>query len=148
MDDPHRAPGDKDRSRLADQIRRVHHAGLIGVADRDIRLGNVRGAQSMLELDLMRRELDQAEATLSPHAPPVGAFQAPRGSRVVRVGGVGTPGATGRAGWWVFGVVFAVAAVIIVTTVIAVFVLSGAVQMLTDTPGDSPGVPVPSTSSQ
>ena len=71
MDDPHRTPGDKDRSQLAARIRAAHDAGLIGEADRDIRLGNVRGAQSMLELDLMRRELEQVEASLSRMPAPV-----------------------------------------------------------------------------
>ena len=66
MDDLQRQPADKDREQLESRIKRVHDEGRIGTADRDIRLGNVRSAQSMAELDLMIRELDQLEATLAP----------------------------------------------------------------------------------
>ena len=64
MDDPHRKPGDKDRDALAARIKRAAEQGRIGAADRDIRLANVASAQSMAELDLIRRELDQLETTL------------------------------------------------------------------------------------
>lgn len=72
MDDPHRRPGARDRDPLVARIRRAADQGRIGTADRDIRLGNVASAQSMAELDLMCRELDQLEAALptgSPAAP-------------------------------------------------------------------------------
>jgi Domain of unknown function (DUF1707) len=68
VDDLQRQPQDEDRDQVAARINRAHNEGRIGVADRDIRLGNVRSAQSMAELDLMSRELDQLEAAL-PSAP-------------------------------------------------------------------------------
>jgi hypothetical protein len=66
VDDLQRPPGDSDREQLAARINRAHDDGRIGAADRDIRLGNVRSAQSMAELDLMTRDLDQLEAVLPP----------------------------------------------------------------------------------
>jgi uncharacterized protein DUF1707 len=66
VDDPHRKPGDRDRSALVARIQRAAEAGRIAPADRDIRLSNVASAQSMAELDLMARDLDQLEATLAP----------------------------------------------------------------------------------
>ena len=69
VDDLQRPPGDSDRERVATRINRVHDEGRISAADRDIRLGNVRSAQSMAELDLMTRDLDQLEATLAPSVP-------------------------------------------------------------------------------
>ncbi len=54
---------------MAARVGKAYAEGRIGAADRDIRLGNVRSAQSMAELDLMTRELDQLEAALSPLAP-------------------------------------------------------------------------------
>ena len=62
MDDLQRQPSDKDREQLESRIKRVHDEGRIGTADRDIRLGNVRSAQSMTELDLMTRELERFRA--------------------------------------------------------------------------------------
>lgn len=68
MDDPQRRPGDRDRSPLAARIRRAADEGRIAAADRDIRLANVASAQSMAELDLIGRDLDQLEAVLPPSA--------------------------------------------------------------------------------
>lgn len=68
MDDLQRPPGDNDRAQIVARINRVHDQGRISTADRDIRLGNVKSAQSMAELDLMTRDLDQLEATLTPTA--------------------------------------------------------------------------------
>jgi hypothetical protein len=73
MDDPQRKPGERDRSALVARIKRVAEQGRIGAADRDIRLGNVASAQTMAELDLMSRDLDQLEATLSSAAAPAAA---------------------------------------------------------------------------
>ncbi|MCW2762613.1 MAG: hypothetical protein JWR85_2814 [Marmoricola sp.] len=64
MDDLQRQPTDLDREGVAARIRRAHDEGRIGLTDRDIRLGNVQSAQSMAELDLLSRELDQLEAVL------------------------------------------------------------------------------------
>lgn len=66
VDDLQRPPADGDRQQIVARINRVHDEGRISTADRDIRLGNVRSAQSMAELDLMSRDLDQLEATLPP----------------------------------------------------------------------------------
>jgi hypothetical protein len=49
---------------LAERIRRAAEQGRIAAADRDIRLANVAAAQSMAELDLIARDLDQLEAAL------------------------------------------------------------------------------------
>jgi hypothetical protein len=73
VDDLQRPPADGDRDQVVARINRVHDEGRISTADRDIRLGNVRSAQSMAELDLMSRDLDQLEAAL----PPGGAEAAP-----------------------------------------------------------------------
>jgi hypothetical protein len=75
VDDPQRQPRDRDRSELAERIKRTADEGRIGTADRDIRLGNVASAQSMAELNLMSRELDQLEATLAPGSAPAPAPQ-------------------------------------------------------------------------
>lgn len=89
MDDPHREPGDRDRSSLVARIRRAADEGRIAPADRDIRLSNVASAQSMAELDLMARDLDQLEATVpavagsTPAAPaPAGPSPAPLADRL------------------------------------------------------------------
>lgn len=75
MEDPHRQPKDRDRSALVDRINKAAAEGRIGPADRDIRLGNVRSAQSMAELELIARDLDLLEQTLAPgSAPPPVAF--------------------------------------------------------------------------
>lgn len=68
VEDPQRKPGDRDRSELVARIRRAADAGRIGPADRDIRLANVASAQTMSELELMGRDLDQLEAAV-PAAP-------------------------------------------------------------------------------
>jgi hypothetical protein len=72
VDDPQRKPGSSDRDPLVARIRRAADQGRISDADRDIRIGNVGSAQSMAELDLMSRDLDQLEATL-----PSGSSAAP-----------------------------------------------------------------------
>ena len=64
MDDPQRKPGAADRERVTTRIKRVAQQGRISDADRDIRLGNVATAQSMAELDLMSRDIDQLEAVV------------------------------------------------------------------------------------
>ena len=66
MEDVHRKPKDDERDEVAARIKRAAAAGRISDPDRDIRLGNVRSAQSMWELDLITRELDQLEAVVSP----------------------------------------------------------------------------------
>jgi hypothetical protein len=68
VEDPQRKPGDGDRSALVARIDGAADQGRISAADRDIRLDNVASAQTMAELDLMGRDLDQLEATL-PAAP-------------------------------------------------------------------------------
>lgn len=63
MADLNDAPSDSERAGLEARVRAAADAGRIGAADRDIRLGNVRSAQSRAELDLMGRDLDQLEAS-------------------------------------------------------------------------------------
>lgn len=70
MNDPHRQPRSGDRDAVMDRIRRAADEGRIGAADRDIRLGNVRSAQSMAELDLITRDLDLLESTFAPGSAP------------------------------------------------------------------------------
>jgi hypothetical protein len=70
VDDPHRKPGDRDRDALVARVERAADHNLIGSADRDIRLRNIASAQSMAELDLMARDLDQLEAALPQPAAP------------------------------------------------------------------------------
>lgn len=77
MDDPHRTPGARDRDPLAARIRRAAEQGRIGAADRDIRLANVAAAQSMAELDLIARDLDQLEAALPATTQPATAQPQP-----------------------------------------------------------------------
>jgi hypothetical protein len=67
--DLHDAPSDDERDELEARVRAAADAGQISAADRDIRLGNVRSAQSRADLDLMRRDLDQLDATVGPAAP-------------------------------------------------------------------------------
>ena len=62
-------PSDSERNELEARVRAAADAGRISAADRDIRLGNVRSAQSNTELDLMRRDLDQLDAAMAPTAP-------------------------------------------------------------------------------
>ena len=69
VDDPHRKPGDRDRGALVARSKRAADEGRIAPADRDIRLANVASAQSMSELDLMARDLDQLEAALTAGRP-------------------------------------------------------------------------------
>lgn len=74
-EDGHRAPRDRDRDPLLTRIRKAADEGRISAADRDIRLRNVGAAQSMSELQMIGRDLDVLEATLTPGAatapPPV-----------------------------------------------------------------------------
>lgn len=71
MDDQHRQPRDSDRNPVRDRIKRAVTDGRISSADGDIRLGNVASAQSMGELGLIVRDLDQLETTLPASSPAV-----------------------------------------------------------------------------
>jgi hypothetical protein len=62
MDDPHRAPAGSDRDQVSARIRAAADSGLISPQDRDIRLANVKSAQSIAELELTVRDLDQVQA--------------------------------------------------------------------------------------
>jgi hypothetical protein len=77
VDDPQRKPAGRDRDVLVARIHRAAEQGRIGTADRDIRLGNVAGAQSMAELDLISRELDQLEASLPAQSATAPAWTGP-----------------------------------------------------------------------
>lgn len=85
MDEVHRQPSEGDRNALRDRIKRAAADGRISQADADIRLGNVSTAQSMMELGLLSRELDQVESTFSagsaaPSAPSAPSASAPAAS--------------------------------------------------------------------
>lgn len=83
MDDPQARPTDRERDALTARINQAAAAGRISTADRDIRLGNVRSAQSRTELDLMNRDLDQLEAsfpTSAPAAAPPATASVPAGA--------------------------------------------------------------------
>jgi hypothetical protein len=79
VEDPHRKPGDRDRSSLVARIQRAADEGRIVAADRDIRLANVASAQSMSELDLIGRELDQLEAAVPSGSTSAQPWAAPAG---------------------------------------------------------------------
>jgi hypothetical protein len=116
VDDPQRKPGERDRSALVARIRRAAEQGRIGTADRDIRLGNVASAQTMAELDLMSRELDQLETTLASAPAPVTSWAGPTPPAVadeIADKAVDTAKATARS-------------IGVVTLVIVVLVLVGA----------------------
>ncbi len=134
VDDLQRPPSDGDRERVATRVRRVYDEGRIGAADRDIRLANVRSAQSMAELDLMTRELDQLETALGASAGPApyGAFDPKAAKRSRDVTASGGPGRLVA----IIGVVVAV--VLLVGAVVAVLGnrIAGS---LDDGPSSSPG---------
>ena len=69
MDDAQRQPRDGDRNPVRDRIKRAVESGRISKADGDIRLTNVSSAQSMAELGLITRDLEQLEAVIQPGAP-------------------------------------------------------------------------------
>jgi hypothetical protein len=68
MDDQQRQPRDGDRNPVRDRIKKAVSAGRISAADGQIRLTNVASAQSMAELGLITRDLDQLEAVIQPGA--------------------------------------------------------------------------------
>ncbi len=121
-----------DRDALIARIDRAAEAGLIGEADRNIRVTNVKHAQSDTELELIARDLDQLEGTLQPAGP----WGGPPSTSPVPVPGAPEPAvasttvttATSRAAVGkvvgVVGCVFAiVVAVVIVTIGIIAFVM-------------------------
>jgi hypothetical protein len=138
VDDLQRPPTDRDRDQVVARINRAHDDGRISTADRDIRLGNVRSAQSMSELDLMSRDLDQLEAALPAAAPasqPYGAFD-PRS----RPGSEPPPGARRT----VLALSLVIALVLI--GVAALFVVGYRVARSSDDdPSVSPGAPTGAT---
>lgn len=77
MDDLNRSPGERDRKPVRDRIERAVAQGRISSVDGDIRLANVSSAQSLTDLSLIARDLDQldaaeavaARATVSPAEP-------------------------------------------------------------------------------
>lgn len=71
MDDPHRQPREGDRKPVRDRITRAVRDGRISAADGEIRLTNVASAQSVGELDLIVRDLDQLDAAIPVAAPAV-----------------------------------------------------------------------------
>jgi len=157
VDDVHRRPKDDERDEVAARIKSAAAAGRISDPDRDIRLGNVRSAQSMWELDLITRELDQLEAVVSPVPPdrgmapgpaytPVGPASPPVGSRVSRPAGKRSAGPALLTLLVVLVLaVVAVAAVIVVGFRAVQGFTEDAVNEATDRAGDesAPDVPGP-----
>jgi hypothetical protein len=138
-DDLQRPPSDADRAALVTRINRVHDEGRISTADRDIRLGNVRSAQSGSELDLMGRDLDQLEAALPAGgevpASPYGAFDPKAGVRAEPVTVEATPKRM------VLALVLVV--VLVLVGVAALFVVGFRVSRDSEeSPSASPGAPV------
>ncbi len=80
MDDQHRQPRDGDRKLVRERITRAVRDGRLSEADGEIRLTNVDSAQSMGELDLIVRDLDQLDAVI-PTAAPVAVTSAAGGVR-------------------------------------------------------------------
>jgi hypothetical protein len=126
MDDQQRPPREGDRSPVRDRVKRAVSAGRISSADGDIRLTNVSSAQSMAELGLIVRDLDQLDAAVRPVAPS-GAPAMP-----VR------PTSTGSRS--VVPIVIAVLALVLVAGgAAALFVVGGTTSSSTATGGDLPG---------
>ncbi|MFL6158073.1 MAG: DUF1707 domain-containing protein [Marmoricola sp.] len=92
--DEHRQPRDGDRNPLRDRIRRAVAEGRISAADGDIRLANVSSAQSMTELGLIARDLDQLEAVLPPASAAPAAAPAPPGAPPTSYGSVPSYGSS------------------------------------------------------
>ncbi|RNL77493.1 DUF1707 SHOCT-like domain-containing protein [Nocardioides marmorisolisilvae] len=127
MDDHSRTPKDSDRSPLRDRIKRAVADGRISTADGDIRLRNVDSAQSMGELGLIVRDLDQLESSIAPAPAPVSTGTA----------SYATPAATIAAAAvkptrrWLAPVIAAVVLVIVGAAGLLVFVSSGDPQAAT-----------------
>ena len=90
MSDTQDQPSRDERDQIADRITRAAAAGWMSTADRDIRLGNARMAQSRAELDLMSRDLEQLETAMA------GSAAASRGPGFVAALGPGRPSASGH----------------------------------------------------
>ena len=150
VDDLQRQPKDDDRDALIARINRAHAEGRIGQADRDIRLANVGSAQSMAELDLMSRELDQLDAVVpsGPAASPEPASVAPYGTFKPKRSsdfGAQAVSVSGRA----LAVAFAVVLVIALVVAGAVYVVArdtqsgnGSAEDPAVAPNPEPEVPV------
>jgi hypothetical protein len=117
VDDLHDPPSDSERNDLEARVRAAADAGRISAADRDIRLGNVRSAQSRTELDLMRRDLDQLDASVAPTAPaaPYSTFDPAEAGKGPTVEVSGSP----RAALTVVAVVVAVLGVVAAIVAVA-----------------------------
>ncbi len=119
-----------DRDALIARIDRAAEAGLIGSVDRDIRVANVKHAQSATELELIARDLDQLEGSLRPTSPsawigppstgPVPTPGAPRPAPPAAAPAVVRSGA-GKA---VVGIVGCVAVVVVLVTVLAIGIVA------------------------
>lgn len=110
-----------DRDALIARINRAAEAGLIGEVDRNIRVTNVKHAQSDIELQLIARDLDQLEGSLQPAA----AWSGPPSTSPVPVAGQPDPGRSGaqrpgttpNAGKAVAGIVGCVVVIVVLVTV-------------------------------
>src|SRR5690349_18702395 len=116
MDDLQRQTKDSDRNPVRNRIKQAVADGRISPADGDIRLTNVGSAQSMAELGLIVRDLDQLDAAVRPAAPVAPGAPAPTAP-------VAAPGSGSRRG----PVVIVVAALvgIVAAAAVGVFALVG-----------------------
>ena len=131
-----------DREQLVARINRVHDEGRISTADRDIRLGNVRSAQSMAELDLMSRDLDQLETAL----PPAGATPAAPYSTFDPKAGAQRDSMTVTATPRRMVLALSLVVVLVLIGVAALFVVGYRVSRSSDEgPTVSPGAPTPAS---
>lgn len=148
MDDLHSAPGEKDRQRLRERIQQAVAAGRISAADGDIRLTNVSSAQSLTELSLLARDLDQLDASVAAAeraAVPVAA-PAPVAAPY------GAPVASASSGRLVPLMILGVVVALVVAGAVALFVFSAGSDKdeIGDDPGasqvaETPGIPKPPT---
>lgn len=107
MEDPQRAPGDGDRAPIRARIQRATSEGRLSPIDAEIRLANLAAAQSLTELSLMTRDLDQLDAATMPlvrtTAAPPSAIAESSYSAPLEV----TETSGSRAAWLILGTVLA-----------------------------------------
>lgn len=118
-----------DRDAFIARINRAADAGLIGSVDRDIRITNVKHAQSETELQLIARDLDQLEGSLRPaeswvgppSTAPVPAAQ-PAGAATVT--SPATSPAAGSTAGKVAGIIGCVVVVVVAVTFLVIGIVA------------------------
>lgn len=92
----YRGPGESDRKPVRSRIAAALADGRISSADAEIRLTNVANAQSLTELSLITRDLDQIEAAASAAERAAGAVASPPGDPLPSISP--TPVSAGSSG--------------------------------------------------